>query len=333
MDLTRAEAIADMISAPSDLGLHSAYFQLRGGLFQRFTTMAENLRHALMLLEAGLDFSEDVVIDWPAVQGPLDSARDEIGRLLASYHCGKVFRDGASDRQTPKVAIVGRPNVGKSSLMNRLLEEDRSIVTEVPGTTRDTIEEAVDLDGLRVMLVDTAGLRESTDPVEQEGTRRSGLWIERANVVLFVADGSLPPLPEDLTLVDGLDGRLVLPLLNKADLGTHPEWNTALGDLSPLFISARTGQGVDELRLRLRGLILGKMPTGGEVVTRERHADALASASTAVDRAIHALDARLPGEVIALEVREVLEALTGIIGETTSDDVLDRIFKTFCIGK
>ncbi len=328
IDLTQAEAVADLIAARSDLSLRSAYFQLRGGLRVRFESMAEDLRQALALLEAGLDFSEDVEIDPQTVRLPLSRAAEGVDRLIASYTRGKIVRDGAL------VTFAGRPNVGKSSLLNRLLEEDRAIVTPIPGTTRDTIEEAVTLDGLRITLVDTAGIRKAGNPVEREGTRRSQRSIEQADLVLLVVDASEAPRNRDLRLIQDLQGRSALLVLNKRDMGSHPAWEATRRENQRIPVSALTGQGIDGLRAAVRTAVLADLPPQeAEVLTHERHVESLVRAGGALNRAEETLRAGLPGELVAMELREALDALGEIIGETTSDAILDRIFQTFCVGK
>ena len=326
IDLTQAEAVAEMIQAKGDYSLRSAYFQLRGGLRTRLESLAEDLRQALTLIEANLDFSEDADLDPEVVRGPIELASGAIGKLRASYRQGKRAREGA------RVALAGRPNVGKSSLLNRLLEEDRAIVTEIPGTTRDTIEETIDLNGLLLTIVDTAGLRESRDRVEEEGARRTRIAVEAAELVLVVVDGSLPIDVGDLEILDGLDRERVTLVINKRDLGVDPTWGEWRGE-GTIELSALTGEGVEELRNRLETVLLKDVIPSSEVVTQERHAIGLERAEEALGRASEAFDRRDPGEFVAMELRESLDALGEIVGETTSDDILDRIFKSFCIGK
>jgi tRNA modification GTPase len=327
IDLTQAEAVADMISAGSDLGLQSAYFQLRGGLRERFESLGEDLRQAATLLEVELDFSDDVMVDRAEVRKAMARARGEMEGLIRSYRTGKIIRQGA------RVILAGRPNVGKSSLLNRLLEQDRAIVTPVPGTTRDTIEESVDLDGIRVVLVDTAGLRAAQDAVEEEGTRRSRLSIEGADLVLLVLDGSEGPREEDRSLLAGTGDRPRLLVVNKVDLGHHPDWQLEADREGRVATSALTGEGLDALRESIRARVLeGEPSVGGQgVITHERHVLALVEALEALSRAQKAVD--LPGEIVAMELHDALNALGAIVGQTTPEDVLDRIFSTFCIGK
>ena len=327
LDLSQAEAVADMIHSQSDLSLKSAYFQLRGGLRTRFEAMAESLRHGVMLLEAGLDFSEDVEIDRHAISESIQATLCDAEGLIASYTQGKMVRDGVV------VTLAGRPNVGKSSLMNRLLEEDRAIVTDIPGTTRDTLEERIDLEGLTVTLVDTAGIRKTEDPVEIEGTMRSQRSIDRAALVLYIVDGSVMPMPDDRSVLEKGNLERGLLVLNKCDLGVRDGWKSAYPTWHRMPISAKTGEGIQVLRRVMRQKLLGSHEPQAEVVTHERQVLALKKAKEGLEHAREGLQIDLPGELVAMELRMALEALSEIIGQTTSDDVLDRIFKTFCIGK
>ena len=325
MDLSQAEAVSDMITAKSDLSLQSAFFQLRGGLHRRFVNMAESIRRAAMLLEANLDFSEDVEIDFEMIKPPISQALKHIEDLILSYERGKIIREGAV------VTLAGQPNVGKSSLLNRLLEEDRAIVTDIPGTTRDTIEEQIDLNGITVTLVDTAGIRDTDDPVEREGTRRSQQFIDRAAIVLYIVDGSVSPSSLDLDNISRFDHAFLV--LNKSDLGIYTGWESVRSLHPQIILSAKTGDGISSLRDRVRETLIGKSELPDEIVTKERHVLALQQASTGLSQALQSLESGNPGEIIAMDLRVALDALAAIIGETTPDDVLDRIFKTFCIGK
>ena len=327
LDLTQAEAVADIIRASAGEGLRSAFFQLRGGLAKRFEQTAEVLRGALARLEADLDFLEDAEGDRAGLDRCVGIALDEIRGLAASYRQGKIIREGAV------VTLAGKPNVGKSSLLNRLLEEERAIVTPVPGTTLDTIEESIDMDGIRVTLVDTAGIRETKDPVERAGTERSELAVDRADLVLLLVDGSSVPDGQDTDLLDRTFGRDAVLVLNKADLGVSESWDRYRGQWECVEISALYGNGMDDLRCGIRAFLVGAGPLDHESVTHQRQVDALRLAEIALVRCDASLEAGLPGEIAAMEIREALQALGGIVGETTTENVLDRIFETFCIGK
>ena len=325
MDLSQAEAVADMITAKTDLSLQSAFFQLRGGLQHRYKKIAESIRRAVVLLETGLDFSEDVEIDLGMVKPSISQALGEVESLILSYERGKIIREGAV------VTIAGQPNVGKSSLLNRLLEEDRAIVTDIPGTTRDTIEEQIDLNGIAVTIVDTAGIRETDDPVEREGNRRSQQFIDRAAIVLYVVDGSLPPSSQELDNLRLVDRAFLI--LNKSDLGLCKDWQSVQSCQPHIALSAKTGDGISSLRDHLRETLLGKSDLPAEIITKERHLLALQQVASGLFQALQSLELGNPGEIIAMDLRLALDALASIIGQTTPDDILDQIFKTFCIGK
>jgi tRNA modification GTPase len=327
LDLTQAEAVADLIGATTDLGLSSAYFRLRGGLKRRFEAVSEDLRQSLTLIEAGLDFSEDLSIGTDAALPMVEGALSEIDGLISSYRDGKMIRDGA------RVTIAGKPNVGKSSLMNRLLEEDRAIVTPVAGTTRDTIEESVHLGGLKVLLVDTAGIRDARDAVEAEGTRRSARAIEDSDLVLLIVDGSQEPDQEDAAVKATVSSHRHLLVRNKLDLGVVPSWDTWGGDVPRCEVCALTGEGLGELKEDLRELLMTTGPANLDAITHERHLMVLERGREPLRRAREAIAQGLPGELAAMELREGLAAIGEVVGETTPEDILDRVFETFCIGK
>jgi tRNA modification GTPase len=326
LDLSQAQAVADMISAGSDLSLQSAYFQLRGGLKGVFLTMADELRHVAMLLEVGLDFSEDVQVGSDQIARELATTYDHLVSLVDSYRLGRIVREGAV------IALIGLPNVGKSCLMNQLLRFDRSIVSELPGTTRDTVEESFDLGGVVCRLVDTAGIRETDDVIEREGARRSRLVLDSADLVMCVIDGSSHPSSEEDALVSSLKGRPVLFVLNKGDLVFLPR-RDALFSGSRLRVSALTGAGLGELRSVLLSMVLGVGGAPSEMVTQEWQYRALCASKTSLIDAIANLRNGQPGEIIAMDVRACLDSLSEIIGETSSEDLLDSIFRNFCIGK
>ena len=324
LDLTQAEAVLDLIKARSDLSLEAAFFQLRGGLRARFEQIRDQLRHALVLLEAQLDFSDDVQIDREALERTLGASQRAIRAQIDSYRQGKRIRDGV------QVTLCGQPNVGKSSLLNALLEEDRSIVTDIPGTTRDTIAESVNIDGVQITLIDTAGLRSTADPIEQEGNRRSALAIDQSDLILRVFDAQHPPSEEDLSFVHAHLPH-VLPVLNKQDLGTDPSWHTRL-PCPGIEVSAKLRTGLKKLRTEIRSHCLDGEESV-EVVTHERHVIHLETSEAAIHRAQATFSEGLPWEIISVEVGESISALDAILGETTPEDTLSSIFSTFCIGK
>jgi len=216
--------------------------------------------------------------------------------------------------------------------MNRLLEEDRAIVADIPGTTRDTIEEGIDIHGIHATLVDTAGIRETDDPIEREGTRRSRQFIERSDVVLYIVDGSQPGGSDDEVLLQSFDLEKGLLVLNKSDMGIHSHWSQPHYE-NALAISARDGDGIDVLRQSIHEKLVGQTQVSFEIITQERQMLALKQGREGLVHALESLDLGNPGELVAMDVRIALDALSDIIGETTADDVLDKIFTTFCIGK
>jgi len=325
IDLTQAEAVADLISATTDVSLASAYFQLRGGLRSRFEDLSKELIQTKTLLEANLDFSEDVRVDPAAVSDQLQRVADVLGDQIASYDGGKLIRRGAI------VSLCGIPNVGKSSLMNALLGQERAIVTDVPGTTRDTIEESIEIGGIQIVLTDTAGIRETTDPVELEGTRRSAEALASADVVILVCDGHDPPNPEYRKLIAQHQPAIVV--LNKSDLGINTEWVEQGDAADRVRLSAHTGEGLDALRTALHKHLIEAGAPNTESVTNERHWIALKQAREALTKASAAISQGAPGEIVSFEIDESLGALSSIIGETTAQDILDQIFSQFCIGK
>ena len=299
---------------------------------RRLAGLRVALLGVLAQLEAALDFPDEGAEMTPAaLKEQLAAPRKELQRLLATYRQGRLLREGV------RVVLAGRPNVGKSSLLNRLLNADRAIVTDIPGTTRDVIEETVTLGGLALCLTDTAGLREARDRVEELGVARSREHMSQADMVLYLVDASELPAPEDTRVIAELADRPVIIVLNKTDLPRRLD----LDDLRRAWphpvvaISALTGQGLPDLEQAILDLVLqsGVQP-GGDMITQARHAELLARAGAALDRGITLLEqAEPPWELAALEVKEALMALGEITGEEVGDAVLDQIFSQFCIGK
>lgn len=327
MDLTQAESVADLISAKADMGLKSAFFQFRGGLRDRIGLVTEYLKKSITILEASLDFPEDVEINLLEIDQFIGKGWDEIKSLISSYEQGKVVRNGAL------VTLAGRPNVGKSTLLNRMLEEDRAIVTSIPGTTRDTIEELIDLDGLQVTLVDTAGLRRTNDPIELQGTRRSYSFINKSDLVLVLVDGSSSPCKEDIDFIKKFQGLPSILVFNKMDLGCNANWRSHACSSNSVGISGLTGEGIASLRRKIRDSVLGRESFQAEGITHERHLVCLKQALECLARAKEAIESDAPYEIISLEIRCVLDALGEIGGKTTAQEILNRVFQNFCIGK
>lgn len=331
LDLSQAEAVLDTIRAKSAASLSAAQRQLRGELAREVDAARDALLRLLAHLEAGIDFvGEDVeLLNRPELLHTIEYVIGRLQRLGATAREGRLLRDGA------RVVITGRPNVGKSSLLNRLLKEERAIVTSVPGTTRDLIEEAIDVDGLIIHLVDTAGIRETEDPLEREGIKRSRSAQKEADLQVVVIDGSTPLTSDDLRLLEQAAGRKHLVVINKADLAAMVEPAAMESTTVCVAVSARTGDGIDRLRSAIRGQLIGggAETTDGVIVTNVRHQTALDQAREALEQAKASVAAKMPDELVAVDVRAAADALGEITGAITTDDILEQVFSTFCIGK
>ncbi len=335
LDLAQAEAVADLIHAETASAHTLAVSQLGGELSRRLAAVAEAVKDATAEVEARVDFAEDVGgIEVPAhVVEAVAAAEAALATLLGGAAWARAVREGV------RVTLVGRPNVGKSSLFNALLGAARAIVTAVPGTTRDLVSEAVEVAGARVTLVDTAGLREGGDEVEALGVARARESLETSAVVLWVVDRAALLAEEDRRIAEQLAGRRVLVALNKSDLPPVVEADEieSLLDGAPhrvVAVSARCGDGVAELTDALAAL-LGADRAGGlaGAVGNRRHAEALERARAALARATGAARAGAPGEIVALELRDGLSAIGEVTGESVDEDLLERIFSRFCVGK
>jgi tRNA modification GTPase len=345
LDLTAAEAIADLINANSDSALHEALAQLSGALADRVRGLRQQMITLRAHLEVTIDFAgEDDAPDFTAaaIISEIDRLATDLALLHDSFARGRIIRDGA------RATIVGQPNTGKSSLLNLLLGADRAIVTPIPGTTRDIIEEAMRLGSGTLVLEDTAGLREGAGEVERIGIERARLHAARADLIIAVFDSSRPFDSGDSDLIalcrelsaNADRPRRGLALLNKSDLPLHLGAATLRGhglDYPVLSISALTGGGLPALREMLErelAALSGDPSTNDDVIiSRERHRDALARALASLAAARHATLARMPPEIIVVDIMAAGDALGLITGDVSSEDVLDAIFREFCLGK
>ena len=330
IDLAQAESVLDIIESEGADELKSALAIAKGELSARVGSLSAEIARLAGEVEASIDFPDEGLDlapgEWP---GRLRSIREAVAALIASFYEGRAIKQGL------EVLIVGRTNVGKSSLLNALCLQDRAIVTPVPGTTRDLIEETIHVKGIKFRLVDTAGLRSPADPIEEEGIDRVKRRIPEADIILWVIDASEEYTPEDEGVFEAIKGKKGLAVLNKADLaGRIDEGMVAGKGLDVIRVSARDGSGLEGLRERLYGLF-AEGGTGGQgvLVTSVRHRDALGRAEKALERAQNSMEAEEPIEFAAYEVREALAALGEITGETCTEDLLDQIFSRFCIGK
>lgn len=317
IDLPQAEAVRDLIDATTLYQAKVAAQQVEGSVSRRLAPVKHQLLELIALLEAGIDFAEDdiSIASNAELLRRLDPIHQGIERLAQSFAYGNLVRTGLT------LAIVGRPNVGKSSLFNRLLEQDRAIVTDIPGTTRDLISEHASIEGIPVKLVDTAGIREGEGLVETLGIERSYQAMADADVTLVVVDGSQPLTLEDEALIDRQTGRWILAA-NKADLGT----------ITPgIPVSATEGQGIEELRAAILPQAAAANETG--FITSVRHERLLKESLEALASARDAIGLNIPHEMLLLDLYSALRPIDAITGATTADDILNRIFSTFCIGK
>ena len=328
LDLAQAEAVADLINAGSAASARLAVRTLQGELSVRIQTLLDRLVDLRTIVEAALDFPDEEIdaLGDTAVLANLDRIRADVDAVLRAAHRGRLLRDGL------RVVIAGPPNAGKSSLLNALVGHDAAIVTAIPGTTRDVLREYIQLDGLPLHIVDTAGLRDVADVVEEEGIRRARGEIAVADRVLWVYDDRDGFVAEQLAQA-GLAADVAVTLVrNKIDLTGTPE-GLAAGDPPTLAISAATGAGLDALRAHLKDCA-GYQGTGeGEFIARRRHLDALERVGGALDRARTAVVEHRGAELLAEDLRTAQNALGEITGAFTPDDLLEQIFATFCIGK
>ncbi len=336
LDLSQAEAVLDTIRATSELSLKLAQRQLRGELAQQVHRLRSDLVRLLAHLEAGIDFAEEDItfVRREEMTASFQQALDHIRRMLATAETGRVLREGV------RTVIVGEPNVGKSSLLNCLLRENRAIVTDIPGTTRDIIEESIVWFGLRLTFMDTAGLRDTTDPVELEGIRRSMEAQEQADIVLHVLDAArLTPDLDDLRLLPLRPESLVL--LNKIDLIDAALVPTLIDALHArtqrkvVPISIQTGEGLEALKCAIQSQFVKPAFESGEgvVITHVRHQGALERAAASLEDALVSVQRGIEPEFVAVDLRGASDALGEIVGTITSDEVLNEIFSEFCIGK
>jgi tRNA modification GTPase len=333
IDLTQVEAVADIVRARSQAGLRVTANQLRGRLYEAIQGLKEELSHVAALLAAGIDFPEEDVVfaHREEIAARLDKGRTQLRELLRTAERGRILREGLA------VAIAGRPNVGKSSLLNALLRENRAIVTEVPGTTRDTVEEAAEVGGVVLRLTDTAGIRTTADRVEKEGIARSRRALDEADLVLLLLDGSEPLTGEDTALLDEADPEATLVIVNKRDLmaAPRPAWAERLAGFEYTALSTLTREGLDDLEAHVRRRVFrGEVPVSEHgMITNLRQKQAAQQALEALEAAREGLEGNIGDELLAIDLQRALDALGAIVGETTADDLLNRIFAEFCIGK
>ena len=332
IDLAQAEAVMDVIQAKSAQGLTSAVSQLEGRLSRVVGDMRLHLTDFITRLEVTVDYPEEDLedIEVPDIAGAIREMEQRLDDMLAESKSGRMMRDGVM------AAIAGTPNAGKSSLLNRFLETERAIVTDVPGTTRDVIEEWITIQGVPICLVDTAGIRSTDDTVEQIGVRRAKEYMDRADIILVVVDQSRPLQEEDRQILETARGRQALIVLNKEDL--QPAFKTeelqSYG-LPILSISASTGAGMGALKDAMLSLALQQGLTAAQsaLLANTRHIELVRQSREALQRALDTIEAGMPVDCAIVDIREAWELLGSITGDTVHDDIIEEIFSRFCLGK
>ena len=331
LDLTQAEGVLDLIRARTDKGLELAVNQVTGELSKWVSELREELLDILVQVEAAIDFPEEEIelLQRTQLIAKIEFLRDKIITIAVSYDWGRLFREGA------RVCICGRPNVGKSSLLNALLGEKRVIVTPVPGTTRDVIEEMINLGGLPVVLWDTAGICDTNDQVERIGVDLSRQHLDKADAAVVVLDGSQPLTSDDRALLQAVGRKKTLIVVNKCDLPQALNLDVLDGcaQQTILSVSAKEGTGLAALKQSLRSLVLGSDVEPPVVVTNLRHKSALLRSEEALSNALVTLRNNHPAELIAVDLNDAREALEEVIGIVSNDDILEHVFSNFCIGK
>lgn len=326
IDLTQAEAVADIISSKTNLALTVAVNQLEGSLSKKIN----ELRHALLALSASIsvstDFPEEDIEELTGVElkKELNFIKTIIEKIISTAQSGKLLRDGAV------CAIVGKPNTGKSSLLNALVRDNRAIVTDVAGTTRDVVEEYISIDGIPLRLADTAGIRLTEDTIESMGVQKSKDYIKRADICIFVLDFSDEYTAIDEEIYNLVEDKKHVVAVNKIDLTKklkHPDFNAPI-----LEISTLTGEGLDNLEKAIKKLLVGN-EIGNEVITNMRHKDACIRAYQAVIQALETVEAGMPPDMALVDIETAIEALGSIIGMSISDEIVHEIFGRFCLGK
>jgi len=341
IDLSQAEAIADLISSSSEASRKLALQQMRGGFSNQLVSLRDQLLHFIAMIELELDFGEEEVefADRTDLKNLVNKILGVVNKMIDSFQLGNVIKQGVP------VTIAGKPNVGKSTLLNRLLNEERAIVSEIAGTTRDTIEDTINLGGITFRFIDTAGLRHTKDTIESIGVERAYAKITQAKVVLLLVDAQ-NSTEETIESIEGLKGKLsndqtLIILINKEDKVEISHNNDILAkiksnypNLRTLAISAKNGHHIDQLITELINIGLHRQPESDEViVTNVRHYDSLLKTKENLEEVLTGLDSGLSGDLIAIDIRQAIHYLGEITGEITTDEILGHIFSKFCIGK
>ena len=334
MDLTQAEAVGEIISSRNAYALHTSVEQLKGSVKEAIGNFRKEILYHLAFIESALDDPEHISLDGYAetLGGVVNKLRGQMQRLIATFDNGRMCREGI------RTVIIGKPNAGKSSLMNVLVGEERAIVTDVAGTTRDTLEEQIQINGISLNIIDTAGIRKTEDTVEKIGIQRAVASMEKADLILYVADGSVPLNESDEEIIDLIRDRKAIVLLNKTDLETvvtEEDLRARVGAHPVLSISAREEKGIDQLEEVLKDLFFqGEISFNDQVcITNLRQKQLLEESLAALDRVEESLQMGMPEDFYSIDLMDAYEKLGRITGEAVDDDLADEIFAKFCIGK
>ena len=334
LDLSQAEAVIDLIRAKTDKTFDVAMTQLEGVFSKGIKEIRKKLVDVLVNITVNIDYPDEDIeeLTYDNLEKNLDEIKNDISKLIASSATGRIIQEGL------KVSIIGKPNVGKSSLMNSLLNEARAIVTEIPGTTRDTIEEHLSIRGIPVILTDTAGIRETSDIIEKIGIEKSKQSFNEADLVIFILDGSRELSEEDHEIIKYIDEKKTIVVLNKMDLDsviTKENIRAMLPDVKIIETSMQQQQGIDTVEEEIESMVYGGKVSRNDniLVTNVRHKNILVQAEKSLSDAIHMTQIKEALEFIEIDVNSAYESLGEIIGETVQEDIINEVFARFCLGK
>ena len=330
IDLTQAEAVIDIINAKTDASREAAMLRLEGRLSKEIHQIREDVLMMLAHIEAGIDYPEhdDETMTYNMVAENTKKALAAVDKLIKSADTGKIYKEGI------KTVILGRPNVGKSSLLNAMLEEDRAIVTDIPGTTRDSLEEMLNVHGIPLNIIDTAGIRDTNDIIEQIGVEKSKSLAEQADLVLLMFDGSRELSDEDKGLIELVKNKKTITLVNKLDLEQKIDLK-AIEHLKPINISVKSDMGINDIYEKIREMFaFGDININNEVlISGERNKESLVKAYNYLKNVMETVENRMPEDFISMDLTEAYSALGEITGEALEEDIIDKIFSEFCLGK
>ncbi len=332
IDLSQAEAVIDIINAKTDLSMKSALMQSEGLISKEIRGLREKLLSTIAHIEATVDYPEDDLEEVTSEMAirDLDIIRKEIKGFIETAEEGKILREGLS------TVIVGKPNVGKSSLLNALTKENRAIVTDIPGTTRDVIEEYINISGIPIKIIDTAGIRETDDVVEKIGVERSRAKINDADLIILILDSSNELTEEDKEIINHISNKKYMILLNKSDLNSKITQKDLenINCTNIYNISAKTGEGIDEVRTAIKDMFFkGEISTNNVIITNTRHKEALLRAYECIESAINTLNYTFAIDLASIDIRNAWTFLGEITGDSLEENIIDKIFKDFCLGK